>query len=216
MSEVTMVLSVKYPWGSSLDRDGIVLHWYDFLCPFCYVAQQRNEIFLAHGVAVVALPFQAHPDIPPGGISAGPRNGPMYRMLENEARKAGLPLLWPQHLPNTRRALATAEWTRQHQPRAFPQFSKELFEAHFVLREDLEDQAVIDRHAGRCGLDLPTLHAALADGTAVAAVTEAEMLGRAYGVQGTPAWLVDQRLITGLRPAVEFERLAEHALLLRR
>jgi protein-disulfide isomerase len=42
------------------------------------------------------------------------------------------------------------------------------------------------------------------------------MIGRKYGVQGTPAWLVGQRLITGLLPAAEFERLAEHAMQLSR
>jgi protein-disulfide isomerase len=55
------------------------------------------------------------------------------------------------------------------------------------------------------------LHAALADGRAEEAVSEAEMMGRKYGVQGTPAWLLNQRLIVGLRPAAEFERLAEQA-----
>jgi predicted DsbA family dithiol-disulfide isomerase len=193
-----------------------VLHWYDFVCPFCYVAQQRNEIFRRHGIALVALPFQAHPDIPPGGISAGARHAPMYAMLEDEARMTGLPLQWPRHLPNTRRALAAAEWTRRQQPGAFPGVSQDLFEAHFALGEDLEDQRVIDRCAGRWDVDLPALHAALADGTAAAAVTAAEMLGRSYGVRGTPAWLVGQQLITGLQPTVAFERLAEHALAMQR
>jgi hypothetical protein len=41
-------------------------------------------------------------------------------------------------LPDTGLALGTAEWVRRHQPRAFPQFHKSLFEAHFVLGEDLE------------------------------------------------------------------------------
>jgi predicted DsbA family dithiol-disulfide isomerase len=53
------------------------------------------------------------------------------------------------------------------------------------------------------------LHEALADDSAVAAVTEAEVSGRKHGVRGTPAWLLGQRLITGLLPALEFERLAE-------
>jgi hypothetical protein len=66
-----------------------VLHWYDFVCPFCYVGQQRNEILARHGLDVVELPFQAHPDIPLGGIAAGPRSGPMYAMLECEAKEAG-------------------------------------------------------------------------------------------------------------------------------
>ena len=191
---------------------GTMLHWYDFLCPFCYIGQQRNVILVRHGLHVVELPFRAHPDIPPGGIAAGSRNGPMYAMLEREAREAGLPLHWPRHLPNTRRALATAEWVRRHQRRVFSQLHKNLFQAHFVLGEDLENPAVIDRHASESGVELTALHAALADGTAEAAVTEAETIARRYGVQGTPAWLLAQRLITGLRPAAEFERLAEHAM----
>jgi predicted DsbA family dithiol-disulfide isomerase len=193
------------------DDPRTVLNWYDFLCPFCYVGQSRTAILVRHGLHVVELPFQAHPDIPPGGIAAGPRNGPMYAMLEREAKEAGLPLRWPPRLPDTRRALDAAEWARQHQPRAFPQFHKGLFEAHFVLGEDLEDPAVIDQHASESDIDLAALHAALANDSAEAAVTEAEMIGRKHGVQGTPAWLLARRLITGLLPATEFEGLAEIA-----
>jgi predicted DsbA family dithiol-disulfide isomerase len=132
----------------------------------------------------------------------------MYAMLEREAREAGLPLNWPPRLPNTRQALAAADWARRHQPRAFPKFHKNLFAAHFVLGKDLEDSAVIARYAGEAGVDLAELQAALADGSAVAGVDEAEATGRKYGVQGTPAWLLEGRLILGLRPAAEFERLA--------
>src|SRR5262249_11054811 len=147
-----------------------------------------------HGFDVVELPFQAHPDIPPGGISAGPRSGPMYVMLERGAKEAGLKLSWPKHLPNSRRALAAAEWVRQHQFGAFPKFNKGLFEAHFVLGEDLEDPQIINRHATEARVDIAALNAALVDGTAARAVDEAEMLGRRKGVQGTPAWLLDRQL----------------------
>src|SRR5215468_5539089 len=58
------------------DGPGTVLHWYDFLCPFCYVGQHRTAIFVRHGLRVAELPFQAHPDIPPGGVPAG-RDDPM-------------------------------------------------------------------------------------------------------------------------------------------
>jgi predicted DsbA family dithiol-disulfide isomerase len=187
-----------------------VLHWYDFICPFCYVGQQRNAILARHGLRVIELPFQIHPEIPPGGMSAGPRNGPMYAMLEREARDAGVPLHWPRHLPNTRLALAVAEWIRLHQPRAFPRLHSAFFEAHFALGEDLEDPAVLDRHAKESGVDLAALHAALADGSAAGAVSAAEAIGRKYEVEGTPAWLVGHQLIVGLRPAAEFERLAKY------
>src|SRR5215469_15572360 len=127
--------------GAGRDDPRTVLHWYDFICPFCYVGQQRNAILARHGLHVVEMAFQAHPEIPPGGIPAGPRVGPMYAMLEREAKDAGLLLSWPQRLPNSRRALAAAEWARRHQPGSFPRFQEELFAAHFVLGEDLEDTA---------------------------------------------------------------------------
>jgi predicted DsbA family dithiol-disulfide isomerase len=71
----------------------------------------------------------------------------MYAMLEREAREAGLELNWPRHLPDTRRALAAAEWVRRHRPDDFPAVHRKLFEAHFVLGEGLEDPAVIDSRA---------------------------------------------------------------------
>jgi len=190
---------------------GTVLHWYDFICPFCYVGQQRNAILSSHGLRVVEMAFQAHPDIPPGGIAAGSRQGPMYAMLEREAKDAGLTLNWPPRLPNSRRALAAAEWVRQQQPDHFAQFQKDLFAAHFVLGEDLGVPAVIDRHASDLGIDVKNLHVALADGSALRSVKESESLGRQYGVGGTPAWFIAERLISGLLPASDFERLAEAA-----
>jgi hypothetical protein len=39
-----------------------------------------------------------------------------------------------------------------------------------------------------------------------------EMIGRKYGVRGTPAWLLSQRLIVELLSAAEFERLADYAM----
>jgi len=204
---------INFENPSHVDYAGRVLMWYDFICPFCYVAQHRNAILSRHGLDVVELPFQIHPDIPHGGIPAGPRVGPMYAMLEREAAEAGLPLNWPARLPNSRRALAAVEWVRRHQPSAFRQLHKDLFDAHFVLREDLEDPSVIDRHASESGVDLAAMHAALDDGSAVEAVMEAETTGRKHGVEGTPAWLFGQRLVMGLLPAAEFERLAEFRVL---
>jgi predicted DsbA family dithiol-disulfide isomerase len=190
-------------------KNDSVLHWYDFLCPFCYVGQSRTAILRRHGLDVVELPFQAHPDIPANGIPVGSRRGEMYSNLEREAKEAGLILNWPSRLPNTRHALAAAEWVRRHQPHMFTPFQKALFAAHFVAGEDLGNSAVIDRHAAELGIDLDAFHTAWLDGTALAAVNESETLGREQGVRGTPAWRIGQRLISGLLPASEFEHLAE-------
>lgn len=188
-----------------------VLDWYDFLCPFCYVGQSRTAILRQYGLDVIELPFQAHPDIPANGVPVGPRTGEMYSHLEREAKEAGLLLNWPSRLPNTRYALAAAEWVRRHQPDKFARFQNALFAAHFVSGEDLGNTAIVERHAAELGIDLDGFHAAWLDGTALAAVDESEALGRQHGVHGTPAWLIGRRLISGLLPAREFERLGAAA-----
>jgi predicted DsbA family dithiol-disulfide isomerase len=189
-----------------------VLHWYDFVCPFCYVGQQRNDLLEGRGLDVVHLPFPIHPEIPPGGIEVGPRAGPMYATLEREAAQAGLPLTWPARLPNTRTALAAAEWVRERRPEVSGDFTRSLFAAHFALGEDLGDPAVIERHADEVGVDLDALRSALADGTASGFLVEAESMGARLGVRATPSWLIAGEMISGLLPPSEFERLAQRAV----
>ena len=60
---------------------------------------------------------------------------------------------------------------------------------------------------GLAGIDVDHLHAALSDGSAVAAIGQAEWLARHRGVDGTPVWLVDGRLMVGLQPASDFHCL---------
>jgi predicted DsbA family dithiol-disulfide isomerase len=194
-----------------LPGNASVLHFFDFVCPFCYVGQQRNDILSGHGLEVVHLPFQIHPEIPAEGIEAGERVGPMYKALEREAARAGLPLNWPARLPNTRTALAAAVWVRLHQPDVSDNFNKALFAAHFALGEDLGDLTVIERHAKQVGVDFEAFRAALADGTAIDALAQVESMGASLGVQATPSWFIAGEMISGLLPESEFERLADKA-----
>jgi hypothetical protein len=75
-----------------------VEHWFDFICPYCYVAQDRNRIFREHGIHVVEHALQIHPEIGPGGTPAGSRSGPAYEFLAREAEAAGLPLRWTDRM----------------------------------------------------------------------------------------------------------------------
>ena len=187
----------------------IVLVWYDFICPFCYVGQRRSRILAEAGLVVTELPVQAHPEIPVEGVTVGPRSGPMYEFLEREAAAEGLRLNWPSRLPNSRLALTAAEWVRRNQPDKFAALHESLFEAHFANREDIGDPEVVDQHLSALAIDPQPFWEAMEDGSAEQAIAEAETAGRAAGVSGTPAWLIGPQLIDGLRPISEFRRLAE-------
>jgi predicted DsbA family dithiol-disulfide isomerase len=187
------------------------LHWFDFICPFCYVSQNRDEILIESGFDVAELPFQAHPDIPPEGVLVGPRRGPMYEELERQAKNAGLALNWPARLPNSRTALAASAWVRRNNPGIARLFNAKLFSAHFGLGQDLGDAGVVTQYAIELGADVKRLRSALADGSALRDVSDAERMARGYGVRGTPAWLLNGTLIDGAIPVNDFRRLVNKA-----
>jgi predicted DsbA family dithiol-disulfide isomerase len=72
------------------DRGPVALHWYDLTCPFCYLGQARTRLLKEHGLTVVELPFQAHPDTSPEGTFLGQRQGSMYARIEQAAAEIGL------------------------------------------------------------------------------------------------------------------------------
>jgi predicted DsbA family dithiol-disulfide isomerase len=194
--------------GAPITSFAAGLSWYDFICPFCYVGQERTAILRKAGIVMTELPFQAHPDIPVEGAKAGPRTGYIYHLLEEEAEAAGLTLRWPSQIPNSRLALAAAEWVRREHVHAFRGIHKRLFEAHFVRGEDLGDPEVIDEQLMKSYIDPAAFWGAIEEGAAEEGVTAAESMGRFSGVTGTPAWLVGGRLIIGLQSAQDFEVLA--------
>jgi predicted DsbA family dithiol-disulfide isomerase len=134
-----------------LRQSRVVWEWYDLICPFCYVGQAQSAVLQQRGLQVVELGFEVHPETPAVGRFVGPRQGRMYEALEQEAKRAGLPLRWPDRIANSRRALSAVEWVRQSQPERASAFRAALFRAHFSLSQDISDEATIVAHAASAG-----------------------------------------------------------------
>ena len=184
-----------------------VWEWFDFVCPFCYVGQDRSELLRRGGFAVVELPFRSHPQLPVEGISAGPRDSPLYRGLELEAKSVGLPLRWPSRIPRSETALATVEWARRRQPSTFRTLFDAFFRAHFVLGEDIGDVQVVRRYAEGAGLDFDAIYLEIRQGWEPDLIRRSEDRARSIGVPGTPSWLIGNQLLIGLQPRSAFERI---------
>lgn len=182
-----------------------VEHWFDFICPYCYVAQDRNRILREHGIHVVEHALQIHPEIGPGGTPAGPRLGPAYEFLAREAEVAGLPLRWTDHIPYSRPALVAFEWLRKTRPEAGERFASAVFAAYFADGLDIESDDLLVTLAEEAGGDANGLRAALASAAANDALAASEVLAYEYGVDGTPAWVAGGHRISGLRPRQRFE-----------
>ena len=166
------------------------------------------------GVEITALPYELHPRIPAEGVTLRERWGDryegavvMYRRIEEECEAVGLPFRRPERIPNTRRALETAEYVRRHVPEAFAALDRALFDAHFVEGRFIGDGDVLAELVAGAGADATAVRAAVDDGVMYGAVEESMRAAVDAGVTGTPAWLLDERLlIPGVLPRHLFER----------
>ena len=180
-----------------------IVHWFDFICPFCYIAQDRNRILREAGHELIELPLQIHPEIGPGGAPAPARTGRMYDFLADEAKEAGFPLQWSDKIPYSANALAAAELVRTTQPEAHLAFTTAVFHASFGQAEDIEDPAVIAKCGAIAGLDQSFPFPVEVDDLLAYGLAES----RRFGVNSTPSWLIDGTVVSGLYPRAAFTEL---------
>jgi predicted DsbA family dithiol-disulfide isomerase len=174
--------------------------WSDYLCPWCYLALDREALLDELGVAVVVRPYELHPEIPPAGtpLHDGGRTAAVFDRVGAECELVGLPFRRPARSPNTRDVLAAAEHVRLTAPDVFPTLHRALFAAHFAEGRDLGDPSVVDELVRAAGGDPGRDHAAV-----TASIAEA----RDAGVTGTPAFLFDSGLLVpGVQPRAQLER----------
>ncbi|HEV7885957.1 MAG TPA: DsbA family protein [Acidimicrobiales bacterium] len=195
------------------------LCWSDYLCPWCYVGQDRTELLASLGVRVTVLPFELHPNIPAGGVERAP-SAARYAGPAAEAEELGLPFDPPVRTPNTRRVLEVSEWVRRAVgPDAHARFSALVFKAHFVQHLSIDDVPVLDGLLEAAGVGGGEAWDAVAGGEPSAWVDSSMALAREAGVAGTPAWLVGANgagaradpdsgfLIPGVQPRPFFQRI---------
>jgi predicted DsbA family dithiol-disulfide isomerase len=167
--------------------------WSDYLCPWCYVGQARSDLMERLGVSVVHLPYELHPEIGPAGRRIRPdgRLAPTFERVAAACVEAGLPWRAPDRMPNTRRALETAEWVRREHPEAAAALHRAIFAAHFAQGLAIDDPTVLDRLVAESGAPAAAVRAAVDDGRAAGHVDASMDEARGLGVASTPTWVLD-------------------------
>ena len=172
----------------------------------------RSAALRELGVSVVTLPLEIHPEIPVGGITLEERwRGrygeavQMYERIEAECGAAGLPFNRPARVPNTRRALQTAEWARHQAPEAVDALERSLFEAQFVDQRPLDDPDVVDELVAGAGADAAEARRAVDAGELRDAMRASQIAAASIGVHATPTWLIGGRaIVPGVVPRHRF------------
>ncbi len=160
------------------------------------------------------LPFDLHPEYPPGGI---PREQLLERYgdafherLKRSFEAAGLVYNPPPDVvPNTMRALSVTELARDrglHRP-----VHDRLMHAYWEDARDIGDPEVLREVAVDVGLAEDEVAAALEDGGLADRVRASTAQAQSIGVTGVPAFVLDERLLVlGAQPRGVFEQAVAH------
>lgn len=166
--------------------------WSDYLCPWCYVGQARSRQMADLGLEVVHRPYELHPQIGPEGrrVRADGRLAPTFARVAAACEESGLPFRAPTRMPNTRRALETAEWVRVHHADAFDALHRSLFAAHFAEGRALDDPAVLDELVAAAGAPADAVRAAVDEGRARPLVDASMAEASEAGIASVPTWIL--------------------------
>ena len=189
-----------------------VIVWSDYICPWCYLGRDRTALLVERGCTIEQLPFELHPELPTQGRDLRPdgRTTWVHDDIGRQCAELGMAFRTPTHIPNSRRALATAEVVRAAQPDRFVALDDALFRAHFVDGTDIGDPDALDRIVASVGVDATRVRDEVDGGAGHTAIDEAKQRAFDHGVAGTPAWLFNDALVLpGVQPRELFERVLE-------
>lgn len=192
--------------GASTDaRTPRILVFFDYACQFCYLDWPRlKRLRQQHGAELFLVPFELRPGLDPAGVSIEELGGAHSEHIEEHmrrmAREGGLPLVFPDFVPNTHLALALGEHARDLGPDVHERVHEAIFEAYSGHALDIGKLDVLLDLAEREGLDRADVQAALTSGRYDERLHQFRHFALALGITATPAALVCNELFIGTRP----------------
>lgn len=177
--------------------------WFDFASTYSYLAAMRIEdAAAAQGVAVNWRPFLLGPIFAKNGWTTSPFNlypakgRHMWRDMERQTGRMGLPLVRPDPFPQNslsaaRAALAVPEAAR-------PAFCRAVFAAEFGNGRDISAPGTLIDAARSAGLDGAAIAATTQRPEIKEALKEATAEAAARGIFGAPSFTTpDEELFWG-------------------
>lgn len=165
-------------------------------------------------VNVTWLPFELHPEtpvdspIPRDSYFGRARSEQMRLHLRSVAESVGLTLETRDVLINSRRALAAAEFAREHGK--FVEMHHALFRAHWERTGKLESVDDLVRIGTQVGVDADELRQAILEDRYAPVIDENRRIASSAGIDAIPAHIFARRyLVLGAQPREVFDQVLE-------
>ena len=194
-----------------------VIAYSDYICPFCYIGYHRIEqLKKKYDLDVEWRPFEIHPETPKEGALTDELPFPegyleaAFANVKRLADEDGLPLKFSDKLPNSRLALSMSEFARKKGK--FEEFHKLILEAYWLQGKDIGDRKLLSDLAESIGLDKEEMELYLNTDEPRQVIQKSLKEIRSYGINGVPAFIIDDKLIFGAQPYETFDRVIQKAL----
>ncbi len=169
-----------------------------------------EKLTAEQGAQVEWRPFYLRPDTPPEGSElpayVRARMAGAQERLKQMARAAGMEMVFPSRIPNTRRAHEATEYARAHGK--LIEFHRVVFRLYYAEGKDISQWDVLNAAALEIGLDADEMQRAVEDGRYTRAVEEQIAMAQELGITGVPTYVLnDKYAIVGAQPYEAFQRV---------
>ena len=182
----------------------------DYVCPWCYAGQCAvQKLSQNYPLEVTWMPFYLRPDTPPEGMElpshVKAHMKGMQTHLAQKANAAGLRMIFPDRIPNTRIAHEATEYARQKGKAN--EFHQAVFDCYYGQGEDISRWEVLQQAAKEIGLDADEMREEVEQGKFTALVSEQVRQAAELGIDGVPTYILNDRYaIVGAQPYEVFEQ----------
>jgi predicted DsbA family dithiol-disulfide isomerase len=194
-----------------------VIAYSDYICPFCYIGYHRIEqLKKEYNLDVEWKPFEIHPETPKGGALTEELPFPKgylemaFANVKRLADEDGLTLKFSDKLSNSRLALSISEFARKKGK--FEEFHKLVLDAYWLEGKDIGDKSLLLNLAESVGLDKQEIEKYLETDEPFEAIRQSLKEVRGYGINGVPAFIIEDNLIYGAQPYSVFKEVINNVI----
>jgi predicted DsbA family dithiol-disulfide isomerase len=164
-----------------------------------------------HDIEVDWRGLEIHPEIPEEGLHWPPylraRFGGMSDMLREEAQQAGLPMLVPEVISKSRRALELTEYVRTKGQRV-EVLHELIWRKYYGEGKDLSSWQMLRAVTEEVGLDADEMQKEIESGAFSTVIDANRRELAALGATGVPLFIFDKKYaVIGLQPYAAFEEV---------
>ncbi|MGH3900888.1 MAG: DsbA family oxidoreductase [Pseudonocardiaceae bacterium] len=189
----------------------------DFVCPFCYLAEQPLADAVEGGdVQISWQPFELRPEPTPTLRPEGDYlQSTWQRVVYPMAERMGVPIVLPRVSPQPYSRLAFEGFAYAAERDVGQRYTERIFRAFFVEQCDIGQSEVLADVAAELGLDAGDFRAALDSGRYAETHQQALHQARELQITVVPTFLFDGQRLEGMPSAEGLSRLLNGAAVVR-